>query len=63
LLTEVLERHYDRWVDASIPALGGQTPREAVQTAEGRPQVIELIKRISRTWKSKNAAMANPSLT
>lgn len=32
-----------QWIDDSIPALGGLTPREAVETPEGRQQVLELI--------------------
>ena len=32
-----------QWIDDSIPALGGLTPREAVKTPAGRQQVLELI--------------------
>jgi len=31
------------WINASIPALGGLTPREAAKTPEGREQLLELI--------------------
>jgi hypothetical protein len=43
-VTQVLERHYDTWIDMSIPALGGKTPREAALTPAGRDQLIELLK-------------------
>jgi hypothetical protein len=32
-----------RWVDGTVPALGGITPREAVKTAQGRQRVIDLL--------------------
>jgi Protein of unknown function (DUF2384) len=35
-----------RWLDERVPALGNRTPRQAVQTAEGREIVLRLI----RTW-------------
>lgn len=44
LVLEFKRRHYADWVDHSLPALGGRTPREAVRTAEGRNAVDVLIK-------------------
>jgi hypothetical protein len=38
--------HYTRWVDESLPALDGKTPREAVRTERGRRQVRDLIRGI-----------------
>jgi hypothetical protein len=38
------QRHYSRWLDKALPALGGQTPREAVRSAEGRSAVDALLK-------------------
>jgi hypothetical protein len=43
LVAEMEERMLQQWVDSSIPALGGLTPREAVKTAEGWQQVLDLI--------------------
>ncbi len=40
-----------QWIDDSIPALGGLTPREAVKTPEGRQQVLELIEHAGRMQK------------
>jgi len=37
-----------KWVDEKIPALGGRTPREAVQTSEGREKVEEIL----RDWEN-----------
>jgi len=41
---EFLRRHYERWPDEPVPALGGKTPKAAVQTKKGRQAVIELLK-------------------
>lgn len=56
VIAEFEDRMLRQWIDESIPALGGKTPREAVKTPEGRRQVLELIehaaqmqKRIKRT--------------
>jgi hypothetical protein len=44
-LTRDLKRqHYTDWIDQPLPALKGQTPREAVRTASGREDVEILIK-------------------
>ena len=43
LVAEIEEQMLRQWIDDSIPALGGLTPREAVKTPEGRQQVLELI--------------------
>ena len=37
-------RHYADWPDHPLPALDGQTPREAAQTARGRGDVDVLLK-------------------
>lgn len=40
-----LRRKFDaEWLDASVPALAGKTPREAVSTAEGRRSVEALLR-------------------
>jgi hypothetical protein len=47
-IAELEERMIRQWLDESIPALGGLTPREAVKTPEGRQQVLELLDYIGR---------------
>jgi hypothetical protein len=42
-IAEMEEKMLRRWIDESIPALDGLTPREAVKTPEGRQRVLELI--------------------
>jgi hypothetical protein len=43
------ERHLHDWVDESIPALGGLTPRQAATTARGRKQLALLLKELDQT--------------
>ncbi len=53
---EYLERHYRGWVDESIPALGGRTPRHAVRLKTVRPKVIEMLKDIENGMARERAA-------
>jgi len=46
---QVLDRHYRRWPDEPIPALGGITPRQAAADPESRSQLIELLKELERS--------------
>jgi hypothetical protein len=39
-----LEQHYRGWPDEPLPALRGQTPREAAQSKTGRPRLVALLK-------------------
>lgn len=43
-LREHLNRHYEKWVDESLPALGGQTPRQAAKTPAGRKKLTDLLR-------------------
>ena len=43
LIEQLLERHYSTWPDTPLPALGGQTPRDAVRTPEGRRRLEALL--------------------
>ena len=42
-IAELEEQMLRQWIDESIPALGGLTPRQAVKTPAGRRQVLALI--------------------
>jgi hypothetical protein len=44
LITEYMEQHTAKWPDMTIPALGGNTPRQAVKTAAGRLKVAALLR-------------------
>jgi tetratricopeptide (TPR) repeat protein len=41
---EASAKFHRQWLDEKVPALGGQTPREAVKTLAGRVMVIRLLK-------------------
>ena len=43
-LTEMICKHWEGWVDNIIPALGGKSPRDAINTADGREAVEALLK-------------------
>jgi hypothetical protein len=44
LITEYMEQHTAKWPDMALPALGGQTPRQAVKTAAGKLKVAALLR-------------------
>ena len=43
-LQEMMDKQYMEWIDTSLPALGGKTPREACRTPAGRAQVTTMIR-------------------
>ena len=43
-IERMLGEHYTRWLDESLPALGGKTPRRAIRTRAGRQAVIDLLR-------------------
>ncbi len=52
VIAEIEETMLRRWIDESIPALGGLTPRQAAKTPAGRRQVLELIDHAGRLQKT-----------
>lgn len=56
LMKEFFEKRHWEWLDESIPALGGKTPREAAQDPEGRAELIELLKSIEYTEERRRKA-------
>jgi SEC-C motif/Protein of unknown function (DUF2384) len=47
-LRKMLSAHYEGWVHEALPALDGQTPMQAVTTADGRESVAVLVDDIER---------------
>ncbi len=47
-IAELEERMIRQWLDESIPALGGLTPRQAAKTPEGRQRLLALFDYIAR---------------
>ena len=56
-IAEVLEQHYEHWIDEKIPALGDQTPREAVKHPDGRESVAALVLQIERDGANMTPAL------
>ncbi|MBW1699336.1 MAG: SEC-C domain-containing protein [Deltaproteobacteria bacterium] len=42
-MAQLIQAHWDSWINEKIPALGGKTPRQAVKTADGRESVEALL--------------------
>ena len=42
-LVSTVDTHWKGWINEKIPALGGQTPRQAAKTADGRESVEALL--------------------
>ncbi|WP_225444601.1 SEC-C metal-binding domain-containing protein [Pseudomarimonas arenosa] len=58
-LTQLLCRHYARWPGDALPALNGQSPREAVRTAAGRAKVEALLQQFEH--HRAHSAFTGPS--
>ena len=50
---QMLDAHWTNWVDTAIPALGDQTPMEAVQDADGQEMVKALLDDMERHEQSE----------
>ena len=55
-LQQMMDDIHMRWADESVPALGGQTPREAVLTTAGRRAVEGLL----NDFDNRKHRAANP---
>ncbi|MFP4034916.1 MAG: SEC-C metal-binding domain-containing protein [Desulfovermiculus sp.] len=60
-LEEMLTKHWQGWLDTEIPALGGKTPRQAVQTADGREAVQALLRDIEISDQRSNMQVSQQS--
>jgi hypothetical protein len=56
LVTEYMEQHAANWPDTALPALDGQTPRQAVKTAAGRLNVSILLRDFENAEEHKRQA-------
>ncbi len=48
-VAEFYRRHWERWVDAPLPALNGSTPRTAAASPAGRERLEALLAEFART--------------
>jgi hypothetical protein len=56
IIERYMAEHYRTWPDAPLPALDGQTPRQAAATPQGRSRVAELLKFIENGEDRKRRA-------
>jgi hypothetical protein len=56
LLTQLMEKHFAEWPDTALPALDGETPRDAVKTAEGRRRVSLILRDFENDEERKRKA-------
>jgi hypothetical protein len=58
IVENMLREHAEAWVDTKIPTLGGRTPRQAIQDADGRGSVEGLL----LEWEQRNRDSRDPAL-
>ncbi|MEW6511744.1 MAG: SEC-C metal-binding domain-containing protein [Bacteroidota bacterium] len=58
MMKEMMDRHWERWLDESIPALRGMTPRQAAKDRDGR----ELLESLLMDFELRNESAKDDSL-
>ncbi|MFZ2493460.1 MAG: SEC-C metal-binding domain-containing protein [Thermoanaerobaculia bacterium] len=53
---EYKEHHYEQWIDVPLPALGGQTPRQATRTAPGRRRLDLILRQLENAEQQQPEA-------
>ena len=61
LEAELMQRHWDAWIDTKVPALGNRTPRQAARTAKGRERLEALLSDFARSAEQQSP-MFQPAL-
>jgi hypothetical protein len=62
-IEQALHRHYANWVDETIPALGGRTPRQAITTPAGLERVKGLLREYEAGERQQSAAQGRPAVS
>lgn len=60
---QALHRHYANWVDETIPALDGRTPRQAITTPAGLERVKGLLREYEEGERQQSAAQGRPAVS
>ena len=55
LEAELMQRHWDAWIDTKVPALGNRTPRQAAKTAKGRERLEALFSDFARSADQRSS--------
>ncbi|WP_437960418.1 hypothetical protein WME76_12770 [Sorangium sp. So ce119] len=61
---QMLQQHYEKWLDEPVPALDGLTPRAAASADGLRPRVAELVEGLERLYEralAEGAAAFDPT--
>jgi hypothetical protein len=61
IMAQYFDEHYRNLLDDEIPALGGQTPRQHVKTAQGRKAVIAWLKEHENSLARQGTASGGPA--
>lgn len=62
-IEQVIHRHYAHGSDETIPALGGLTPRQAIQTPAGLERVKGLLREYEDGERRQSAAQGRPAVS
>jgi hypothetical protein len=62
-IEQAIRRHYANWVDETIPALGGRTPRQAITTPAGLERVKGLLREYEEGERQQAANQARPAVS
>lgn len=62
-IEQAIRRHYANWVDETIPALGGRTPRQAITTPAGLERVKGLLREYEEGERQQSAAQGRPAVS
>jgi len=54
LEAELMQRHWDAWIDTKVPALGNRTPRQAAKTPKGRERLEALLSDFARSTEQRS---------
>jgi hypothetical protein len=60
---QIMRKHYANWCDEPIPALGGQTPRQAIATAAGLERVKGLLRSYEEGENRQSTAQGRPAFS
>jgi hypothetical protein len=62
-IEQAIRRHYANWVDETIPALGGRTPRQAITTPAGLERVKGLLREYEEGERQQAANQGRPAVS
>lgn len=62
-IEQSIRRYYANWVDETIPALGGRTPRQAITTTAGLERVKGLLREYEEGERQQSAAQGRPAVS